>query len=324
MPEFALPNPEKPVVLDYNRWHSVSELIGSYGASLSSGRAPVRTAPTDGAECDTRLTFGMFFQILEVKPAAEPAINPTAAWLKIRIINDYRTREVEPGNLGWIESHRATVVDGDWAMGVLKKRRFKVFGDRDYSKLALPSGDWYQGVALTVNSRLPEFKGGSCNFETPTGKLDFSVLKLPSYKKSPLYTDTRDGFNPNHKLREQVWNKLGAPYVWGWDDCSAFVQDIGAHLKVSLPRNSGAQRSAGSVIQIPDGSEAAHFFENVREGACLGYKGHIGIILQTKRGALLAHHKQRVRIDPLDKTTGQPPTVIGKKRAQEVVTYEGF
>lgn len=325
MPEFVL-DPAKPLPLDNGAFYSDNAIIGSIGASLSSGRCPVRVEPRDGSECDTRLTFGMFFKVIDIKRADNPAVNPTAAWLKIQILNDYASRDVEAGNCGWIESHRVTLVDPDWAMDTLKKRRFRIFSERDYSKLVVPEGqDFFQGVALTANSRLPGFKGGRCTFKTLDGESTFNALKLPPYKKSSLFSDTSPNAEPNHKLRAQIWQKLGMPYVWGWDDCSAFVQDIAAVLKVFLPRNSSAQRQVAPVIKIPeDSSPAIDVIGRMPEGSLLGYVGHIGFILQTKNGPMIAHHKQRIRIDPLDPLTGQPPTVVGKKRAKEVALGGGI
>lgn len=323
MPEFVLPNPQKPVPLNNGAFHSESELVGAIGAHLSSGRCPVRVEPRDGSECDTRLTFGMFFEITGIQPAANPEINPTAAWLKIRILNSYATMKEEAGNCGWIESHRATLLDKDWAIETLKKRRFRLFSDRDFSKLAVSNGNFYQGIGLTVNSRLPGYKSGKFEFRTAAGPVTFEALKLPAYSRSSLASDIGSAA-ANHKLRKLIWEKLGSPYVWGWDDCSAFVQDVAAALKVSLPRNSSAQRTVAPVTQIPEGSRAFDIIEKAPEGALLGYKGHIGFILQTKNGPMLAHHKQRVRIDPLDEITGQTPTVVGKNRATEVALGTGI
>lgn len=65
---------------------------------------------------------------------------------------------------------------------------------------------------------------------------------------------------------------VGVPYVWGgtstsgWD-CSAFTQHVFREAGVNLPRNSGAQKAAGTVVSA---SEA-------RAGDLVWRPGHIGI-----------------------------------------------
>ncbi len=66
---------------------------------------------------------------------------------------------------------------------------------------------------------------------------------------------------------------LGNPYVYGGNsltngiDCSGFVHQVYAHFGVSVPRQSGALRSAGRGVSVSD----------IKPGDIVCYSGHVGI-----------------------------------------------
>ncbi len=65
---------------------------------------------------------------------------------------------------------------------------------------------------------------------------------------------------------------VGTPYVYGGAtpagfDCSGFVQYVYAQLGISLPRTSGADRYAGTVVSAAD----------ARPGDLIWSPGHVGI-----------------------------------------------
>ncbi|MGC0249414.1 LysM peptidoglycan-binding domain-containing protein [Pseudactinotalea sp. Z1748] len=65
---------------------------------------------------------------------------------------------------------------------------------------------------------------------------------------------------------------VGTPYVWGGStpagfDCSGFTSYVYAQAGIDLPRNSGAQRSAGHVVSA----------SQAQPGDLVWWPGHIGI-----------------------------------------------
>lgn len=73
---------------------------------------------------------------------------------------------------------------------------------------------------------------------------------------------------------EIAYRYVGTPYVYGGAspsgfDCSGFTSYVYAQVGISLPRSSGAQRSAGTVVSA---SEA-------RPGDLVWWPGHVGIYL---------------------------------------------
>lgn len=65
---------------------------------------------------------------------------------------------------------------------------------------------------------------------------------------------------------------VGTPYVWGGStpagfDCSGFTSYVYAQAGINLPRNSGAQRSAGQVVSA----------SQAQPGDLVWWPGHIGI-----------------------------------------------
>ncbi|WP_240645882.1 C40 family peptidase [Georgenia sp. SYP-B2076] len=65
---------------------------------------------------------------------------------------------------------------------------------------------------------------------------------------------------------------VGTPYVSGGSgpggfDCSGFTQYVFAQVGISLPRTSGAQRGAGTVVSAAD----------ARPGDLVWGPGHVGI-----------------------------------------------
>lgn len=82
-----------------------------------------------------------------------------------------------------------------------------------------------------------------------------------------------DGSNADGERILQIAEQyVGVPYVWGgtstsgWD-CSAFTQHVFREAGINLPRNSGAQKAAGTVVSA---SEA-------RAGDLVWHPGHVGI-----------------------------------------------
>ena len=68
---------------------------------------------------------------------------------------------------------------------------------------------------------------------------------------------------------------LGNPYVWGGSsltngtDCSGFTMSVYAHFGYSLPRTSGAQRSAGVGVSLSE----------VKPGDIICYNGHVALYI---------------------------------------------
>jgi len=68
---------------------------------------------------------------------------------------------------------------------------------------------------------------------------------------------------------------LGNPYVWGGSsltngtDCSGFTMSVYAHFGYSLPRTSGAQRSAGLGVSLSE----------VKPGDIICYNGHVALYI---------------------------------------------
>lgn len=68
---------------------------------------------------------------------------------------------------------------------------------------------------------------------------------------------------------------IGNPYVWGGNDpntgadCSGFTSYVFAHFGISLPRTSGAQRSAGQEVS----------YANAQPGDLICYSGHVAIYM---------------------------------------------
>ena len=68
---------------------------------------------------------------------------------------------------------------------------------------------------------------------------------------------------------------LGNPYVYGGSsltngtDCSGFTMSVFAHFGYSLPRTSGAQRSAGVAVSL----------DSVQPGDLICYSGHVAIYI---------------------------------------------
>ena len=68
---------------------------------------------------------------------------------------------------------------------------------------------------------------------------------------------------------------LGNPYVWGGSsltngtDCSGFTMSVYAHFGYSLPRTSGAQRSAGVGVSLSE----------VKPGYIICYNGHVALYI---------------------------------------------
>lgn len=96
---------------------------------------------------------------------------------------------------------------------------------------------------------------------------------VPAAAASSASSTTADGSNATGERILQIAEQyVGVPYVWGgtstsgWD-CSAFTQHVFREAGVNLPRNSGAQKAAGTVVSA---SEA-------RAGDLVWRPGHIGI-----------------------------------------------
>lgn len=70
-------------------------------------------------------------------------------------------------------------------------------------------------------------------------------------------------------------NFIGNPYVWGGEsltngaDCSGFIKSVYAHFGYSLPRTSGALRSAGRGVS----------YAEAQPGDIICYKGHVAIYM---------------------------------------------
>lgn len=68
---------------------------------------------------------------------------------------------------------------------------------------------------------------------------------------------------------------IGNPYVWGGNDpntgadCSGFTCYVFGHFGISLPRTSGAQRSAGQEVS----------YANAQPGDLICYSGHVAIYM---------------------------------------------
>ncbi len=68
---------------------------------------------------------------------------------------------------------------------------------------------------------------------------------------------------------------IGNPYVWGGTsltngtDCSGFTQGVYAHFGYSIPRTSGAQRSAGYAVS----------YAEAQPGDLICYEGHVAIYM---------------------------------------------
>ena len=65
---------------------------------------------------------------------------------------------------------------------------------------------------------------------------------------------------------------VGSPYVWGASgpsafDCSGFVQYVYAQMGISLPRTSGAQAAAGTMVSAAE----------AQPGDIVYFGGHVGI-----------------------------------------------
>ncbi|WP_230398796.1 C40 family peptidase [Novisyntrophococcus fermenticellae] len=70
-------------------------------------------------------------------------------------------------------------------------------------------------------------------------------------------------------------NFIGNPYVWGGEsltngaDCSGFIKSVYAHFGYSLPRTSGALRSAGRGVS----------YAEAQPGDIICYEGHVAIYM---------------------------------------------
>ena len=85
---------------------------------------------------------------------------------------------------------------------------------------------------------------------------------------------------------------VGNPYVWGGTsltngtDCSGFTQGVYAHFGISIPRTSGAQRSAGRGVS----------YSEAQPGDLICYSGHVAIYMGNGQIVHASNAKDGIKI----------------------------
>ncbi|MEE6274156.1 C40 family peptidase [Georgenia sp. MJ206] len=110
----------------------------------------------------------------------------------------------------------------------------------------------------------------SARSEAPAAAASSSAAEAPAQAAQAAPAQNYSGGS----IVDIAYRYVGTPYVWGGStpggfDCSGFTSYVFAQAGISLPRSSGAQRNAGTVVSA---SEA-------RAGDLVWWPGHVGIYL---------------------------------------------
>lgn len=121
-------------------------------------------------------------------------------------------------------------------------------------------------------------RGGSSNptpAQTNTGGGGNTSTGKTGGNSSKDQGSTSTGSATGSAIVSYACNFIGNPYVWGGEsltngaDCSGFIKSVYAHFGYSLPRTSGALRSAGRGVS----------YAEAQPGDIICYDGHVAIYM---------------------------------------------
>lgn len=127
---------------------------------------------------------------------------------------------------------------------------------------------------LPKNSCTANGKSGSC---IPTGQCSGTSVsgKCPGGKNIQCCVSSGGGSVTGQQIVDFAMQFRGTPYLYGGEspatgfDCSGFTKYVYAHFGYNIPRNSGAQATAGRAVSK----------NNLQPGDLVCYSGHVAIYI---------------------------------------------
>lgn len=253
--------------------------VGDYGISLSASRVAGRIIVDEAQHAlspdhwpqDTEIRFGETYQVV--------AISENQGWLEVCLTDNHTV---------WIEHHRHTWIPQE-SFERLSMNGSSPLVEEPALLVSKNDPDRYQPVFVEIGDHLPFFNRKSAHCIGPD-YLDHQV--------QPLDRASLRGFDdPREMLKALIWNTRGEPYHWGGRDCSGWIQSLFKYLGHKFPRDAGEQITHGTHVNSLSESQPGDLvFYSGEKGI-----NHVGIIFRGGDRPYLAHVKQRVRIEPLDK-----------------------
>lgn len=225
---------------------------------------PCRLEPSDKSEQVSQLLFGETFKVYEKKKS----------WYRIKMsYDDYEC---------WVDQHQFRFI---------LEKEFNSLKDNAPPLVAdlvglLRNKSDNSIMTVLCGSNLPHFENNVVKFADEEWIYEGETIDIQApYAK--------------HKLVENAFLMLNAPYQWGGRstfgiDCSGFIQLLYKLNGVRLPRDASQQAKLGNTLSFIEEAEEGDlaFFDN-EEGRIT----HVGMILKNNR---IIHASGKVRIDRID------------------------